>query len=106
MIRLVLAVFLIIALTAFGRGHGGLISAGSAHPAVAAERGGPATDRCCKAMADVHRVAATHCAADTILVEPFRQTGEGIATIVRPTDILLPEGRTPADPLQPPNALS
>jgi hypothetical protein len=105
MTRLAMIVCLILAVTAGGHAHA-LMTGGDAYVSMPAA-GDSAGEPCCGEQAEPQRMATTNCVADTILSEfPLPAAAAGRPLRPNPTAGTLPEGREPADPLQPPNAMS
>ena len=105
MTRLAMIVCLVLAVTGGAHAHA-RAGGGDAHVSMPAA-GDPAGGPCCDDQAEPRPMATSHCAADTILTEPLRpEAAAGRPLRPHPAAGILPEGREPADPLQPPNVMS
>lgn len=105
MTRLAMIVCLVLAMTVGAHAHA-RVAGGDAYMSMPAA-GDSAGEPCCDDQAEPLRVAMTGCVADTILAEPLPSAaaaGRPLPPI--PAAGILPEGREPAGPLQPPNARS
>jgi hypothetical protein len=102
MTRLAMIVCLVLAVTVAGHAHARM-TGGDAYVSMPA--GDAAGEPCCDDQAEPQRMATTHCVADTILTEPLRPAAAaGRPLRPLPVAVILPEGREPAGPLQPPDA--
>jgi hypothetical protein len=105
MTRLAMIICLVLAVTVGAHAHARM--AGSDAYVSMPAAGDSAGEPCCDDQAEPQRMAMTSCAADTILAEsllPAAAAGRPLCP--KPAAGILPEGREPAGPLQPPNARS
>jgi len=98
-------VCLVLAVTVGAHAHARM-AGGDAYVSMPAT-GDSAGEPCCDDQAEPRRMAMTGCVADTILAEPLLSAAAaGRPLRPKPAAGILPEGREPAGPLQPPNARS
>ena len=105
MTRLAMIVCLVLAVTVAGHAHARM-AGGEAFASMPAA-GNAVGEPCCDDQAEPRPMATTNCVADTMLTEPLTpEAAAGRPLRPIPAAGILPEGREPAGPLQPPNVMS